>query len=607
MRNLIAYFMCVALAVTITTTGCKKHECPEPEECEVCKNHKCPDPEECEICKNHKCPEPVDYLLYVSNFTFDSGDYFGDENEDGIARYTMVMSVDYEAKEITRAPELIKANDVFYLTLFSDVALDAEYALPEPGRYTVASEKGSLTLLAGKSKVSDAEYEGSYVVSTVDGVVRESKITGGALSVSDVNGKRVFKFEFEDEAGVMSKYSDVELLYTFNDKKSFANESGIEYHVFRNPGDDYNRNWYWGTPLNSVRESEDGYPLGEYQFVFSNAKDGDLMKEGQVSTTFNLMDEFQLYGLDRIIFPGVYPVNQASYRGVLGTIFKDDLTHSSAPYRGTATVKLFEDGAAVRYFVEDGWFAIFGDENNVPNRYIVQFILENGEVFHGRYDGALTIGDEWTYSPFREDITQNNLTSSFMRIKDPDYFYKQAGSNHWELYLLGEGVSVSFDEYGYSNIKGPGDCFVFEMSTEASATDALPAGTYDIKDSYEPWVAQYGNKSIAYIGIYMGAWFHRLSRTADPLSTMGLNGTVTISVSGSEYTVDVTMHDDAKNTIKGKYVGTPTIEDHRTPEGSPARPRTYVERTTQDKFAGESTAYMDAYKMRIENAQKQLK
>jgi len=544
----------------------------------------------------------LSYEATMSNFTFVAGDYYGDDTDDGIGKYTAVLSLNYDLNVVTKASEL-HTKDVLYLTFFSEVSLDAEYAMPGAGRYEVASQRGLSSVLAGKSKTGDNEYDGSYVVSTIDEVAQESKITGGYMEISYLNGKCVFSFELEDEKGIFTKYADMEFKYTGNGEESFENKA-IEYHIFKNPENDYIRCWYWGEPLNSVRESVDGYPLGEYNYVFSNATDGDLVADGQVSTNFNLMHEYQLYGLDCVMVPGVYPVNQESFRGVLGTIFKDDLTHSLAPNRGTAMVKLFEDGAAVRYFVEDGWFAIFADENGVIDRYIVHFVLENGEVFDGRYDGEVPVVDKWTFSKFREDITQDNLTSAFMRIKDPDYWYTQAGSNHWELYLMGEGVSVSFDEYGYSTIKGPGDCFVFEISTEASATEALPAGTYDIKDSYEPWVAQYGDKIIADLGIYMGAWFHRLSRTEDPLSTMGLSGTVTISESGGEYTIETTFTDDAKNTISGKYTGVPTIEDHRTPSGSAP----YQFKGYDYKGAADSSAeYRNAVKERTEKARARLK
>lgn len=295
----------------------------------------------------------------------------------------------------------------------------------------------------------------------------------------------------------------------------------------------------------------------------------------------------------------------------LGTIYLTDLTDEDAKYSATATAKVFEGGKAVSHFVTDGWLAIFGDSNDVPNRFVVDFTLDDGTKFQGRYDGELPVGDEWTFSGFREDVTQNELVGGYMRLKDPDYMYEEAGVNQWELFLMSEGVSTSVDEYGSVTIHGPGDCFRFEVSTDMSVVDALPVGTYEIKNSYEAGVAQQGNKSIGFIGIYLGAWFHRIGRgDADTYSTMGLNGTLKISKAGEQYTIETTFYDDARNTISGKYVGIPTIVDHRTPEEPVPMSDSFMKRSIEKalkKHSTASTPYQNRYKQRVEEVGRQLK
>lgn len=597
MKRILYYFICVTIAIA-AMTACN-NECPEPEECEVCKNHKCPEPEECEICKNHKCPEPFDYLVQL-NFAFVSGDYYGDDNDDGMAKYAMVMSVDYDGKEITRAPELGKANDVFYLTLFSDIAYDTYNALPEAGRYNVAPEKGAYTLMAGKSKTEDNEYEGSYIVSTVDGVAQESKITGGYIQISYVDNKSVVEFELEDEAGILNRYADIELKYTGNGKESYVDHTGIEYYVFERQ-----RSYYWG-PADGARASDSGEELGDYLYELSDR----TFEHTYVS--FYILEEYEFYGLDAAIKPGIYRVNQEVERGgVKGTIYKHhDLSDPMVWRYGTASVTLIDGWDEVDYYAIDGWMAALTDESGAVNRLIVKFYLDNGEIFYGRYDvggsNKLHIGDEWTVSNFREDVYEDSLPGAYMRIKDPDFWYGEAGTNQWQMFLMGNGVSVSVDEWGYMTIHGPGDCFRLEFSVDSNAaTDGLPAGTYEIKDSYEAGVAQYGDKSIGYIGIYSGAWFHRIPGNGeDQMHGMGMSGEVKVSKNGTEYTIETTFYDDAKNTFYGKYVGVPTIEDHRTSTGSaPYQFKGY----DMNDATGNSTAYSKAREERMENARIRLK
>lgn len=508
------------------------------------------------------CKGP-EFEVAVSNLAFVSGGYYGEENHPGMAKYIFAVSADYDRSVKTRAPEgEMHIKDTFYLTLFSEVALDAEYACPAEGRYAVAPEEALSALLEGKSKEPDG-YAGSYVVSGDGGILQESKITGGSVNVGYDNDKLVLILELKDEQGLLDKYAGTQLKY--EGAAQFANNA-IEYFVFNNPEDEYIRCWYFGEPSYDGRKSNDGTELGEYLFVFSNAPMAEVEKEGQASASFYLMNEYQLYGLDRYIAPGVYPVNQDGHNGKLGTLFLIDITDPYAPYSGTVAVKTFENGEAVRNYVVDGWLAIFGDDEDNPDRFVMNFTLEDGRKFHGRYDGPLSIGDEWTLSDFREDITvaEDELPGAYILIKDPDYWYRQAGTNQWQIYLTGPDVTAEMGEYGVE-IAGSGDCFRIELATDPAAVDAIPEGVYEIKDSYEPGTAQQGDKSIGYIGIYVGAWFHRLSNNASPLNAMGLSGSVTVSRDGGRYTIEATLHDDAKNTITGKYVGVPTVEDHRTP------------------------------------------
>lgn len=548
--------------------------------------------------------ETPTYEVTTSDLTFISGDYYGDDNDDGIAKFVIALSIEYDKTKITKASGEVEATDVLYLTIFSDIALDAEEAMPKAGKYDLSSDKGLFVLQTGQSKATDKDYvyEGSYVVSTIDGVENESRITGGNVEVSYVEDKCVFKLDLLDENGYLAKYAEENVALQCSDAVSYANKA-IVYHIFNNPGYEYNRCWYWGEPPSSLRDSEDGTPVGEYLFAFSNAANGVVANEGEVYATFSLTDEFHFYGLDRKVKPGVYPVNQDGIKGKLGTLFKYDLTHPNASNSGTVRVKVLEGGVSTYHFVTSGWLAVLGDENGTPNKFIVNFTRQDGKKFHGRYDGELYIGDEWTISDFRENVDVNNLSGAYMRIIDPAYRYQVAGTNQWELFLTGSGASVSIDEqYGYAVISGPGDCFRFEISTDASVVDALTAGTYPIEDSFAAGIAQQGSKSMAWMGLYTGAWFHRLLGGGEFKHSIGISGSLTISKNGSQYTMEVTLYDDAKNTITGNYTGVPIIEDHRTSASGVRRPDFNI-----GKLPAGSPEYISNYVERFETAKARLK
>lgn len=533
--------------------------------------------------------------------------YLGEVEDTNVASYQMIIEVDYGVEELTSGTQdalefeaPLKIKDVFYLTLIAPPSLDAMYPHLEEGEYVSSTEKKLNSIFIG-----DIENGGSYVVSTIGDEESQQSLDEITIVIGNQDNKLAFEIIIDKESENLPN-ANYELKYSGSGEEQFTNESGIEYLQFNTSGK-YNRIWYWG-PANGFRTPENrDEELGEYLFEFSNMSGRDVAKAGEVYVPFYLMDEYQVYGIDAKIKPGVYPVNTTSSKGVANTIFRFDLESDDLPYSSSVSIKTFEKG---KTYVEDGYMAVFENEKGVVDRYVVHFVTVDGEKFYGRYDGTLKVGDEWTLASLRNDVNIDKFSKAYMWLKDQTWQYKNAETNFWQLYLLGNGVNHSIDEYGYDVFSGPGDVIQLEISTEMSVTDAIPVGSYPIANNFEAGYAQQGNKGIAYIGIYMGSFYIKLASPNNPNSfnvSTALSGNVDISKDGDEYTIDVTMTDDAKNTITAKYKGAITIEDRRTSNSAQIKASKFGYSFMDYKHKQEkqySNTFIERSQMRVNQAEK---
>ena len=130
---------------------------------------------------------------------------------------------------------------------------------------------------------------------------------------------------------------------------------------------------------------------------------------------------------------------------------------------------------------------------------------------------------------FTYDSTTYSLTNASIDDYQDGYF---------ELYIASSGI----DAYEWTGI---GDIISFYLE---SPTGAIAAGTYALPptDGYVFW------------GCDMGINFDTATLTGT-LVRYATSGSITLSISGSTYTVDFNLTMDDANTVTGSYTGTVSI------------------------------------------------
>jgi len=149
-------------------------------------------------------------------------------------------------------------------------------------------------------------------------------------------------------------------------------------------------------------------------------------------------------------------------------------------------------------------------------------------VFTGCKKDDESSSNSFSYNGKSYELTQGFLVNYGSVSKSTVY--------NFDLYLLTSGINV---ETG----TGTGSYLYFEMFTDSST--GLGDGTYDYTDTYASLTFDYAKIYIDYnIETQSGSYAYIY------------DGTVTISKSGSTYTITIDCVDTNNKTIKGSYTGT---------------------------------------------------
>ena len=148
-----------------------------------------------------------------------------------------------------------------------------------------------------------------------------------------------------------------------------------------------------------------------------------------------------------------------------------------------------------------------------------------------------------------DDNDNNESSLNSMNIEGVEYGISAAvlseygetdtGSYDWDVYFLGEGLTVNNQD-----VEGSGALIYLDLNT--NNPDGLRAGTYTFSPNYEreefTWVAIEGCQNIQGDDCQSGLAF-------------GQDGTVVINGSGSNTNIEVTVTDTNGDTISANYTG----------------------------------------------------
>ena len=148
-----------------------------------------------------------------------------------------------------------------------------------------------------------------------------------------------------------------------------------------------------------------------------------------------------------------------------------------------------------------------------------------------------------------DDDDNNESSLNSMNIEGVEYGISAAvlseygetdtGSYDWDVYFLGEGLTVNNQD-----VEGSGALIYLDLNT--NNPDGLRAGTYTFSPNYEreefTWVAIEGCQNIQGDDFQSGLAF-------------GQDGTVVITGSGSNTNIEVTVTDTNGDTISANYTG----------------------------------------------------
>ena len=148
-----------------------------------------------------------------------------------------------------------------------------------------------------------------------------------------------------------------------------------------------------------------------------------------------------------------------------------------------------------------------------------------------------------------DDNDNNESSLNSMNIEGVEYGISAAvlseygetdtGSYDWDVYFLGEGLTVNNQD-----VEGSGALIYLDINT--NNPDGLRAGTYTFSPNYEreefTWVVIEGCQNIQGDDCQSGLAF-------------GQDGTVVITGSGSNTNIEVTVTDTNGDTISANYTG----------------------------------------------------
>jgi hypothetical protein len=195
-----------------------------------------------------------------------------------------------------------------------------------------------------------------------------------------------------------------------------------------------------------------------------------------------------------------------------------------------------------------GYFDL--EENEGHYNIYCHLMLETGKTLRALWDGPANIKQGIYLTDLEGDLAVPKMTGSG-RI---DYYREIYGNYNYIVNLFSSGISM-----GAGELTGNGDRVMLEFNSSTANATALPDGTY-------PIVAPYDSPDTAVAGKYYDgepcySWYQKIEDGVPVMEAPFVDGEITVSNSGGNYTITFDVYDDAGFHITGTYEGSPIFTD----------------------------------------------
>ncbi|MEA4983416.1 MAG: hypothetical protein VB066_11965 [Paludibacter sp.] len=222
--------------------------------------------------------------------------------------------------------------------------------------------------------------------------------------------------------------------------------------------------------------------------------------------------------------------------GEINTFYPGELVESEGQNYtfGTRLINI-EGNTSTISFINDGSFTIV--KNGTMFAVAGEFTLGNDEVIQFSYIGMVEELDK------REEPVEINPNMTKGLLVYYGDAYQTGTTNNFNLYLGPE--TVVFEDSVWN-----GDILVLEFNTDLTATNSIPAGTYNMMgEQISPFSLVYGYTTEG--GDNWGTWYY--GESTKKIKT----GNMVVSSTGDIYTIQYELYDRFGSKIWGTYTGTP--------------------------------------------------
>lgn len=196
------------------------------------------------------------------------------------------------------------------------------------------------------------------------------------------------------------------------------------------------------------------------------------------------------------------------------------------------------------------------------NNYVIDAkVLAGGESFVFTYSGTMDVLDCSAGGGEGDYDTGMDYTFSEFTKGEIDWFGGEKGLYYWGIYLGDAQANLE-------DLSSPGSMLQIELCTKSSSPTEIPAGTYTVSDTDADMTAS----AIYEVEEGYAGTMYCLN---DFIVVGATSGTVKVSRSGSNYTVEADLYDsEYDNTFKGSYTGPLTYVDYTKAGYRPAKAKT---------------------------------